>query len=38
MRSRRPWVIFLIGILLAAAAVSQSVGGPGAAVEEAEPG
>ena len=24
MRSRRPWVIFLIGMLLAAAAVSQS--------------
>ncbi len=30
MRSRRPWVIFLIGLLLAAAAVSQTADGPGA--------
>ena len=28
MRSKRPWVILLIGVLLAAAAVSQSVDGP----------
>ena len=25
MRSRRPWVVLLIGVLLAAAAVSQAV-------------
>ena len=38
MRSRRPWVILLIGALLAAAAVSQAVDRRGApAVGSAEP-
>ena len=36
MRSKRPWVMLLIGVLLAAAAVSQSVDRPGVPADGTE--